>query len=601
MIRSESVVKKEKNVLLVYPEVPRNTYWSFQYALKFTGKKSAMPPLGLITIAAYFPGNYRLRLKDLNIEPLRDADIQWADQVYVSAMIVQKDSFEEVVAACNRLETTVVAGGPYPTSSHTEIRGVDHFVLGEVENTLPGFIADMESGTAGKRYPAADKPSLAGARVPRFDLLNMTAYASMSIQYSRGCPFNCEFCDIWSVYGNRPRLKSAMGMTAELDALYESGWRGPVFIVDDNFIGNRKVLKNGLLPALSEWQQSHGFSFRFFTEASINMADDPKLLNAMRDAGFDEVFIGIETPSREGLKETGKKQNLKSDMAAAVKTIQRYGMEVMAGFIVGFDSDTNDIFDRQIAFIQETGIPQAMVGLLTALPGTQLHKRLAAEGRLLHAADGNNTHCNAINFTPRMDIAQLKRGYKRILATIYDRRLKNYFRRCSRMLDNMGRTAQFGRKVHLWEVGVMVKSLLRQTTAPYGYQYTRYLLRNLVCNPRVFTEAIKLAVVGHHFYMITREMIRAEGVASYLDEKYAFLCKRLEAYSTLARASYHEKRREIERLLKQKRRVLKKVQSKIDRLPVEFRRDISKKYAELSDRLQILCEPLEMATSSQQN
>jgi hypothetical protein len=280
-------------------------------------------------------------------------------------------------------------------------------------------------------------------------------------------------------------------------------------------------------------------------------------------------------------------------MAAAVRTIQSYGMEVMAGFIVGFDSDTDDIFDRQIAFIQETGIAQAMVGLLTALPGTQLHERLASEGRLLHTADGNNTHCNAINFTPRMDLEQLKKGYNRILATIYDRRLKNYFQRCSRMLDNMGRTAQFGRKIHLWEIGVMAKSFLRQATAPYGYQYIRYLLRNLVRNPKVFSEAAKLAVVGHHFYMITREMIRAEGVASYLDETYAFLCERLEAYSALAKTSYHEKGRDLERLLRQKRRVLKKVRLKIDRLPRDFRRDIARRYKEISDHLQVLFEPLE--------
>ena len=583
----------EKNILLIYPEVPKNTYWSFQYALKFTGKKSAMPPLSLITIAAYFPEGYRFRLVDLNIEPLRDDDILWADQAYVSAMIVQKASFEEVVAACNRLNTTVVAGGPYPTSSHADIKGVDHFVLGEVENTLAGFIVAMEAGTAKRLYLSADKPALTDARVPRFDLLDRRAYASMSIQYSRGCPFKCEFCDIWSVYGNRPRVKSPAGVTAELDSLHASGWRGPVFIVDDNFIGNKKAVKYALLPALAAWQQSHGFPFRFFTEASINMADDAVLLTAMRDAGFDEVFIGIETPSREGLKETGKKQNLKSDMATAVMTIQRYGMEVMAGFIVGFDSDPADIFDRQIAFIQATGIPQAMVGLLTALPGTQLYQRLASEGRLLHAADGNNTHCNAINFTPRMDLTQLKSGYNRILATIYDKRLKNYFRRCSRMLDNMGRAAQFGRDVHVWEIGVLIKSLLCQTMSPYGYQYSRFLLRNLARNPRVFSEAVRLAVIGHHFYVITREMIKAESVASYLDEKYAYLCRRLEDCSALARTGYQEKRGEMVRLLKQKKRILNKIQLKIDGLHVDFRRDISKKYADLSDRLQVLFESLE--------
>ena len=296
----------KKKVLLIYPEVPKNTYWSFQYTLKFIGKESAMPPLSLITIAAYFPEQYQLRLVDLNIEPLRDEDICWADQVYVSAMIVQKISFEKVVMACNRLNTIVIAGGPYPTSSHATIKGVDHFVLGEVENTLPHFIIAMEEGTARQVYPASDRPVLTDTRVPRFDLLEMQAYASMSIQYSRGCPFKCEFCDIWSIYGNRPRMKSPANVTAELEALYTSGWRGAVFMVDDNFIGNKKVVKEALLPVMSTWQQSHGFPFRFFTEASINMADDTALLIAMRDAGFDEVFIGIETPSREGLRETGK-------------------------------------------------------------------------------------------------------------------------------------------------------------------------------------------------------------------------------------------------------------------------------------------------------
>lgn len=583
----------EKNVLLVYPEVPKNTYWSFQHALMFIGKKSAMPPLGLVTIAAYFPERYQLKLVDLNIEPLSDGDIAWADQVYVSAMIVQKASFEKVVSVCNRLNTPVIAGGPYPTSSHAAIKGVDHFVLGEVENMLPDFIDALEQGTANRLYTPDNKPSLIDAKVPRFDLLDGQAYASMSIQYSRGCPFRCEFCDIWSVYGNRPRLKLPGAVTAELEALYTSGWRGPVFIVDDNFIGSRKAVKNRLLPALTAWQRSHGFPFRFFTEASINMADDAALMDAMREAGFDEVFIGIETPSRKGLRETGKKQNLKADMAAAVRTIQSYGMEVMAGFIVGFDSDTGDIFDRQIAFIQDTGIPQAMVGLLTALPGTQLYRRLASEGRLLHAADGNNTHCNAINFTPRMDLAQLQNGYNRILATIYDRRLKNYFERCNRMLDNMGRKAQFARDVHLWEVGVLIKSLLRQTFSPYGHQYVRFILRNLVSHPRVFTEAARLAVIGHHFYVITREMIKAQGVVSYLDEKYAYLCERLEACSMRARAGYQGTRREMERLLKQKTRILNNVQLKIDDVHEDFRRDISRKYEDLSHRLQVLSEPLE--------
>ncbi|MCG6909297.1 MAG: B12-binding domain-containing radical SAM protein [Deltaproteobacteria bacterium] len=586
---------KEKNVLLVYPEVPKNTYWSFQYALQFTGKKSAMPPLGLITIAAYFPAHYRLKLVDLNIEPLKEADILWADQVYVSAMIVQKASFARVVETCNRLNTTVVAGGPYPTSSHEEIEGVDCFVLGEVENCLPDIIAALETGRAKRVYPPAGRPSMKTAKVPRFDLLKLKAYASMAIQYSRGCPFKCEFCDIWKVYGNRPRLKSPSGVLSELDTLYASGWRGPVFIVDDNFIGNRKKVRDELLPALFTWQRSHGFAFRFFTEASINMATDPELLEAMRAAGFDEVFIGIETPSREGLAETGKKQNLKTDMAEAVETIQRHGMEVMAGFIVGFDSDTDDIFDRQIEFIQKTGIPQAMVGLLTALPGTELHRRLLSQGRLLNAADGNNTHCHAINFIPRMDEKKLKNGYRRILSTIYDKRLKNYFERCSRLLDRIGDTPQFARKIRFDEIRGLAASLPRQLVSPYGLQYLKFLARSLVRNRVVLSEAVRLGVIGHHFHTITSEMIEAEKVASYLDETYAHLCARLETYSSLARGSYQEKRREIVQLLRHKKRVLNRIRQRIDSLHVDFRRDLVRRYRDLSERLQRLSEPLEAA------
>ncbi|MBW2365649.1 MAG: B12-binding domain-containing radical SAM protein, partial [Deltaproteobacteria bacterium] len=356
-----------KNILLVYPEVPTNTYWSFKYALKFLKKKSAMPPLGLITLAALFPENYNLRLIDMNIEPLNEKDIQWADAVFVSAMIIQKESLKKVIADCNRLKTPVVSGGPYATSSYQEIDGVDHFVLGEVEDTFKNFLQDLEKGNAKKIYRQPERPDITSTVTPRFDLLDMNAYSSMSIQYSRGCPFKCEFCDIWKVYGNKPRVKSAETVIRELDVLYQSGWEGPVFMVDDNFIGNKKHVKKELLPVIIEWQIKHSHIFRFTTEASINIADDNELLAQMRDAGFNQVFIGIETPSTEALKETGKFQNLKIDMVEAIQTVQEYSIEVMAGFIIGFDTDKEDIFDRQISFIQQTGIPQAMVGLLNAL------------------------------------------------------------------------------------------------------------------------------------------------------------------------------------------------------------------------------------------
>jgi len=581
-----------RKVLLVYPEVPKHTYWSFEHALRFVRKKSAMPPLGLITIAAYFPENYQLRLVDMNIEALKDADVFWADQVYVSAMIVQKNSFEKVVATCNRMKTKVIAGGAYPTSSHAEISAVDHLVLGEVENTLPDIIRAIENGEAGRVFPAVDKPSLTRTRTPRFDLLKMENYASMSIQYSRGCPFRCEFCDIWSVYGNKPRLKTAPKMISELDTLYELGWRGAVFIVDDNFIGNKKRVKKELLPALAKWQRSHDSVFRFFTEASINMADDNELMTGMREAGFDKVFIGLETPSLAGLKETGKNQNLRVNMLDAVKTIQCHGIEVMAGFIVGFDSDAEDIFDRQIDFIQKAGIPQAMVGMLTALPGTQLHQRLKTEGRLLRTTDGNNTHGHAVNFKTRMDAKMLKDGYNRIMSTIYDRALKNYFKRCSRLLDRVG-NPQFSRKIHLEEVQGFIRSLLFQTTTLYGYQYIKFLMRSLIRNRQVFSEAVRLSVIGHHFYKITREMNEMEKISTYLDEKYVYLCERINACSAVARENYAVQRREIGRLIRQKQRILNRIQAKIDRLHVDFRRDIALKYAVISDKLQIRFEPLE--------
>ncbi|MBI9076531.1 MAG: B12-binding domain-containing radical SAM protein [Desulfatibacillum sp.] len=506
-------MNKLTNALLVYPKVPDNTYWSFKHALQFIRKKSSMPPLGLITLAALFPKSINLRLIDLNIEKLRKKDLEWADAVFVSAMIIQKDSFDEVVAMCHAAGKPVIAGGPYATTGHEGISGVDHFVLGEVENTFAGFLEDFQAGEAKKVYLPPEKPSLDQTPVPRFDLLKMKHYASMSVQYSRGCPFNCEFCDIWKVYGNKPRLKSAPNMVRELQALTDLGWQGPLFIVDDNFIGNKRRVKTELLPAVTQWQKDRNYPFRFFTEASINLADDDALLQGMSDAGFNEVFIGIETPSAEGLKETGKTQNLKCDMAQAVKKIQEYGIEVMAGFILGFDSDTEDIVERQVAFIQQTGIPQAMVGILTALPGTELHSRLEREGRLLRVSDGNNTHSLTANFKTKMDVTTLAESYTRLMSTIYDKNLKNYFARCSKLLDNVGDPVLSMRKIHFSEIMMLVRSLARQPFTPYGYQYLKFITTRFVKNRSTFSEAVKFSIVGHHFHKITRQMIKAQGVA----------------------------------------------------------------------------------------
>ncbi|SHJ33001.1 Radical SAM superfamily enzyme YgiQ, UPF0313 family [Desulfatibacillum alkenivorans DSM 16219] len=506
-------MKKLTKALLVYPKVPDNTYWSFKHALRFVRKKSSMPPLGLITLAAMFPRDVTLKLVDLNIEKLRKKDLEWADAVFVSAMIIQKDSFEEVVALARAAGKPVIAGGPYAGSSHKEIRGVDHFVLGEVENSFQGFLEDFQAGKAKGLYPPPEKPSLDQTPPPRFDLLKMESYASMSVQYSRGCPFNCEFCDIWKVYGNKPRLKPAESMIRELQTLHDQGWRGPVFVVDDNFIGNKRRVKAELLPAMFRWQKDHKYPFRFFTEASINLADDDALLQGMAAAGFNEVFIGIETPSAEALAETGKTQNLKCDMARAVTKIQEYGIEVMAGFILGFDSDTEDIVERQAAFIQQTGIPQAMVGILTALPGTELHSRLEREGRLLRVSDGNNTHNTTANFRTKMDAAVLQQSYTKLLSIIYDKNLKNYFDRCSKLLDNVGDPSLTMREVRFREIMMLLRSLARQPFTPYGYQYLKFITTRFVKNRRTFSEAVKFSIVGHHFHKITRQMVKAQETA----------------------------------------------------------------------------------------
>ena len=582
------MMKQIKNILLVYPEIPKNTFWSFAYALKFIGKKGSMPPLGLITVAAFFPEKYHLKLLDMNIEPLPDSDIQHADMVFISAMIVQKESFVDVVARCNRLKTPVVAGGAYPTSSPGDISGVDHLIQGEVEDTFQDILMDIEAGRAKKLYPRSKRPDIRTSVLPRFDLLKMNEYGTMSIQYSRGCPFKCEFCDIWKVYGNKPRLKSSETIISELDRIYELGWRGPVFLVDDNFIGNKKQVKQSLLPALQTWQTDHSHDFNFFTQASINMADDDVLLRGMQRAGFDEVFIGIETPSTASLRETGKTQNLKTDLKEAVRKIQASGIEVMAGFIVGFDSDTEDIFDRQISFIQEIGTPQAMVGLLAALPGTDLYERLMKEDRILGETMGNNTHNLATNFQTKMNPAALRKGYLKILSSIYDSNLKNYFSRCNRLMDNLDNTTYFQRKIGFNEILITLKSLLRQPFTPYGYQYIKFIVRNIIKNRPICGEAIRYSIIGHHFYTITQETLKVDKVTSDLDRSYRYLQDQISQYSTAVLDHSMEVFQNIIELYDQRKKILERIYRQIEKVHIDFRDDINETYSEMSDKINSL-------------
>ena len=585
-------MKRSISVLLVYPEIPKTTYWSYHFALDFIAKKSAMPPLGLATVAACFPSHFTFRLLDMNIDPLTEEAVMGADVIFASAMIVQKNSLAQVMDLGRAYGKPVLVGGPYPTSSPRAFGENDHIVCGEIEGLVPQLVRDIEAETLKSVYKADALPELTHTHVPRFDLLDMSAYGAMAVQYSRGCPFRCEFCDIWAVYGNRPRLKTGCALIAELDALYQLGWRGAVFIVDDNFIGNKRRLKESLLPAMIHWQAAHDHPFYFFTEASINVADDDELLEALKQAGFNQLFIGIETPDKDALAETGKTQNLKADLLQSVMRIQARGIEVMAGFILGFDSDTEDIFDRQIAFIQKAAIPQAMVGLLEALPGTALYKRLADEGRILGSSDGNNTHHLTTNFKTRMDEEMLREGYRRVLAGLYGGNLVNYFKRCNTMMDRLGDTTRFQRKITFREIVMLMKSLSRQPFTAYGFSYLRFVIRNLFCHPEIFGEVIRLAIMGHHFHAITREMIKVAHVANDLEKLYADLKARITACSD---AMIHRSRGSLaafRQLVKTRGRMLKKINRKLDHIHMDFRGEITETYQRTSESINRLFQHL---------
>jgi len=485
----------EMKVLFINPEFP-DTYWSFRHALPFEGKRCAFPPLGLLTVSALLPKSWERRLVDMNVRRLKDSDIEWADMVFATAMLVQKDSLREVVKRCKQRGKRVVLGGPYVTTTIEELPEADHIFLGEAETTLPQFVEDLERGEAKRSYKAAERPPLSITPIADFHLAELKHYSAMSIQYSRGCPFSCEFCDIIEIYGRVPRTKSNQQVLAELDALRKLGWRGTVFIVDDNFIGNKKNVRQ-LLPDLTRWQEEHGNPFSLLTEASVNLADDEELLGNMRDAGFRRVFLGIETPVEESLKEAQKPQN-RGNLLESVKRIQSYGMEVMAGFIVGFDNDPEDIFELQINFIRESAIPLAMVGLLNALPDTQLWKRLEREGRLLGEASGNNTVCT-FNFVTRMDPARLIAGYQSIMRTIYSP--AEYYRRA---LDSMKRTQQSNSEPQHYDLLNSIASLLR-IAIRLGVldrerrEFWRFLANTATRHHRRLAESLRLAAMGYHF------------------------------------------------------------------------------------------------------
>ncbi len=482
-------------ILLVYPEVPA-TFWSFKHALKFINKKASLPPLGLLTIAPLLPSAWEKRLIDMNVTKLSDKDIEWADKVLISGMIIQKKSAMEVISRAKAFNKFIVAGGPLFTTGHNEFENVDCFVLNEGEITIPQFLDDLEKGTLKRIYSSKEKPDVTLTPIPDWSLINMKNYASMALQISRGCPFNCEFCDIIVINGRIPRVKSPEQVIKEFDALYNAGWRGNLFIVDDNFIGNKVKVKE-ILKRVCLWMKEKNKPFTLYTEVSINLTDDPEIMHLMREANFNCVFVGIETPEEESLISCGKLQNTNKNLGDKIKILQNNGFEVQAGFIVGFDTDTPKTFDNMIKFIQSSGIVTAMVGLLTALPETQLFKRLHEAGRIVKNPTGNNTDFT-INFVPKMNKDTLITGYKKVLSSIfapknfYDR-VKTYLREYKKYSKNQSlplTTTLRALSTAIWKLGIREKG---------KRHFWKLCIWTALRHPNLLPEAISLSISGFHF------------------------------------------------------------------------------------------------------
>ena len=496
-------------VLLVNPEVPE-TFWGMKNALKFISKKSVIPPLGLLTVAAMLPKGWQIRLLDMTTTKLHDRDIRWADYVFITAMLIQRNSADQVIERCNRIGAKVVAGGPLFTSMPEQYEHVDHLVLKEAEITLPMFIKDIQEGCPRKVYNTHDKANMHETPVPLWNIIDMKKYALMCIQYSRGCPFNCDFCDVTTLFGHEMRTKTTDQVLNELDSLYSLGWRDEVFFVDDNFIGNKTRVKAELLPALIDWMNKRGKPFSFYTQASINIADDEEL---MVRAGFDCVFIGIETPNEESLNECNKVQNKNRDLVACIAKIHKFGMQVQGGFILGFDSDNTTVFHNMVQFIQESGIVLAMVGLLNAPRGTRLYQKLFREQRLTKISSGDNMDCS-INFVPKMGLTDLLHGYQEVIETIYSQEL--YCERIKVFLRNYQVSSNTKVRLRFREIQAFLKSMWRIGVLGTGRRHYWKLVIWSLQKRHYFHMAVMFSIYSYHF----RKMFsKIQQQAQYLAEE----------------------------------------------------------------------------------
>jgi len=508
-------------VLMIYPRFPRS-FWDFIEAIKLLGLGSTMPPLGLATIAAMLrKEDFEIRtIIDMNFRELTDSDIIWAELVMISAMLVQSEAVRALIARLKKQGKTVVVGGPFPTSYPDEVlaMGADHIIMGEAEVTLPPFIEDWNAGHPQKIYSYESvhgrtviglnregRPDITNTPVPRWDLLELSRYSSLAVQYSRGCPFSCEFCDVVNLFGHIPRVKTSDQMMIEIEEIWQTGWRGTIFLVDDNFIGNKNSVREFLL-ALIEWQERRGFPFSFFTEASMNLANEDmgEILDLMVEAGFEEVFVGIESDNPDVLAQMGKRQN-KGDLSEKVATIQRAGLNVTAGFIIGADGDKPEAFANMFDFIQCNGIVIAMLGLMTAIKGTHLYDRLLREGRLRRESSGNNTHQFEFNFRPMQDERILIEGYIDLLSKLYSS--KNYYERCLTLRSKLGKGLTRASQTSWRNVRAMLRVFYHNLVKEPDWEFIKYISWTLVTTPGKFPEAITAAAKFLHFREITESTI----------------------------------------------------------------------------------------------
>jgi len=491
--------------LMIYPEYP-DTFWSYKHALKFVSKKAANPPLGLLTVASLLPSDWGKKLIDMNVERLKTKDILQADLIFIGAMSTQYQSAVQVIHRCKSMGKRVVAGGPLFTEDTEKFKAVDHLVLNEAEITLPLFLADLKKGCPGRIYRTDRFADIQKSPIPDYSLIKCSKYASRSIQFSRGCPFNCEFCDITALLGHRMRMKTTKQILNELESLYHSGGGGEVFFVDDNFIGNKRVLKSDLLPAIIQWMEEHGQPFTFATEASVNLADDPELMKMMVKAGFSAVFVGIETPQETSLEECKKLQNKNRSLLDSVKIIQKNGMEVLGGFIVGFDHDKPDIFNQQVHFIQKSGIISAMVGLLNAPTRSSLYQRLLKEGRILKKMSGDNTD-GTTNIIPKMGMESLVEGYHEVIHGIYDG--KPFYQRIRKFLNDFQPRVKNKTKITFLKLVALLKSMVFIGILDRDRKYYWQLFFwSLAFRTKVFPLAITYSIYGYHYRKVFKKMKR---------------------------------------------------------------------------------------------